>query len=289
MFYGCYPDHGTDQATGTNTEELKNQKLYYHVLGTSQTDDVMCVEFADHPKYMIGWPDLSECGRYLFIKPSQDCKYNLLYYVDLEKSAGDGITKKFDLIPIVEKFEADIDFVTNVGQKCVFHTNKGAEKFKLVTIDMNDPSESKWTDLVPESDDKLEWACGVAGDKMITCYMQHVKNTLQLRSLSTGEVIYNFKLDVGSIVGFSGELKLKEMFYKFSSPITPATMFHVDLTQSTPVSKVHIETKLAGFDSSQFRVEQVCFNIEYFYIHLFNFFIFRFFIRPKMEPRFPCS
>ena len=34
---------------------------------------------------------------------------------------------------------------------------------------------------VPETDDKLEWACGVAGNKLITCYMQHVKNTLQLR------------------------------------------------------------------------------------------------------------
>ena len=59
------------------------------------------------------------------------------------------------------------------------------------------------------------------------------------------------------MAGFSGELKHKEMFYKFSSPITPGTMFHVDLTQSTPQSKVHIETKLSGFDSSKFKVEQI--------------------------------
>ena len=28
----------------------------------------------------------------------------------------------------------------------MFHTNKGAEKFKLVTNDMENPMESKWTD-----------------------------------------------------------------------------------------------------------------------------------------------
>ena len=77
------------------------------------------------------------------------------------------------------------------------------------------------------------------------------------RDLATGEVTYNFPLDVGSVVGFSGELKHKEMFYKFSNPITPGTMFHVDLSGSSPQSKVHIETKLAGFDGSKFKVEQI--------------------------------
>ena len=87
--------------------------------------------------------------------------------------------------------------------------------------------------------------------------MQHVKNTLQLRDLASGEVTFSFPLEVGAITGFSGELKHKEMFYKFSNPITPGTMFHVDLSGSNPQSKVHIETKLSGFDSTKFKVEQV--------------------------------
>ena len=91
---------------------------------------------------------MSECGRYLFVMPSQDCKYNLLYFFDMEKLGTDGIKGKFELVPIIEKFEADFEFITNIGSKCVFHTNKGAEKFKLVTIDMDNPTESKWTDLV---------------------------------------------------------------------------------------------------------------------------------------------
>jgi len=258
VFYGCYPDHDVSCATGKDTKSHENQKLYYHRVGTKQEEDVLCVEFPEQPKWMIG-ATLSDCGRYLFVMPSQDCKYNLLYFCDLESVAKDGINSKFVLTEIFTKFEADYDFVTNQGSKCVFHTNKGAQNFKLVTIDLSAPSESNWADLVPEGEDVLEWATGVAGDKIVTCYMQDVKNTMQLRDLSTGEQIYSFPMDIGSVTGFSGDIRHKEMFYKFSSQITPGTIYHIDLAGPVPQSKVLIQTKVTGFDSSQFKVEQVFF------------------------------
>jgi len=257
VFYGCYPEHSAENVSGTDTASHENQKLYYHRVGTPQSEDVLCVEFLDQPKWMIGCT-VSDCGRYLFVTPSQDCKYNLLYFCDLEEQAKNGIKEKFSLTEIVTKFEADYDYVTNQGSKVVFHTNKGAEKYRLVLIDLTNPSESAWTDLVGESEDVLEWATGVAGDKLVTCYMHHVKNTMQLRDLNTGNVLHQFELDIGSVTGFSGDIRHKEMFYKFSSQITPGTIYHVDLSgQGAPNVKVMIQTKVHGFDSSQYKVEQV--------------------------------
>merc|ERR1712179_220055 len=215
VFYGCYPDHDLTCATGKDTKSHENQKLYYHRVGTKQAQDVLCVEFPEQPKWMID-AAVSDCGRYLFVMASQDCKYNLLHFCDLEVVAKDGINSKFALTEIVTKFDADYDFVTNQGTKCVFHTNKGAQNFKLVTIDLTSPSESSWVDLVPEGEDVLEWATGVAGDKLITCYMHDVKNTMQLRDLSTGNQVYSFPMDIGSVTGFSGDIRHKEMFYKFT-------------------------------------------------------------------------
>jgi len=255
IFYGCYPDH--DHATGKDTQSHENQKLYYHRIGTKQAEDIMCVEFPDQPKWMIG-ASMSDCGRYLFIMPSQDCKYNLLYFCDLEQVAKDGINSKFSLTEIVTDFSADYDFVMNHGAKCIFHTNKGAQNFKLVTIDLTNPSPSNWTDIVPEGEDVLEWATGVAGDKIVTCYMHDVKNTLQLRD-STGAEIHSFSMDIGSVTGFSGDVRHNEMFYKFSSQISPGIIYHIDLAGPIPESKVLIQTKVTGFDSSQFKVEQVFF------------------------------
>jgi hypothetical protein len=39
----------------------------------------------------------------------------------------------------------------------------------------------------------LDWAVGVAGDKLITCYMHDVKHVLQLRSLASGDILHTFK------------------------------------------------------------------------------------------------
>merc|ERR1711963_360721 len=93
-------------------------------------------------------------------------------------------------------------------------------------------------------DDVLEWATGVAGDKLITCYMHDVKNTMQLRELNTGVEVHKFPLDIGSVTGFSGDIRHKEMFFKFSSQITPGTIYHVDLGGSQPQVTVHLETKV---------------------------------------------
>ena len=58
-----------------------------------------------------------------------------------------------------------------------------------------------------EGDDVLEWATGVAGGKLITCYMHDVKNTMQLRELNTGAEVHKFPLDIGSVTGFSGDIR----------------------------------------------------------------------------------
>ena len=135
-----------------------------------------------------------------------------MYFCDLEEQAKDGITGRLNPAPLVpETFDADYDYVANVGPKAIFHTNRGARNFKLVSIDVNNPAESAWVDIVPEhAKDVLEWSTGVAGDKLITCYMQDVKHVMQLRSLSSGEVLHNFQLDIGSITGFSGDIRQGE-------------------------------------------------------------------------------
>ena len=52
VFYGCYPDHGSD-ASGKDTTAQDNQKLYYHKLGTDQSEDILCIEFPDEPKWRM--------------------------------------------------------------------------------------------------------------------------------------------------------------------------------------------------------------------------------------------
>jgi prolyl oligopeptidase len=52
--YNCqkYPDQKSE-LTGSSTEKHKYHSLYFHKMGTDQQDDVLCVDFRDHPDYMM--------------------------------------------------------------------------------------------------------------------------------------------------------------------------------------------------------------------------------------------
>lgn len=66
-----------------------------------------------------------------------------------------------------------------------------------------------------------EWVACVRSNFLVLCYLHDVKNVLQLHDLATGAHLKTFPLDVGSIVGYSGQKKDSEIFYQFTSFLSP--------------------------------------------------------------------
>ncbi|CAI9591334.1 unnamed protein product [Staurois parvus] len=269
MFYNRYPKQ-EGKSDGTETSTNLHQKLYYHVLGTDQSKDVLCAEFPDNPKWM-GGATVSDDGRYALLSISEGCDpVNRLWYCDLHKQPH-GINGILPWEKLIDNFDAEYDYITNEGTVFTFKTNRNAPKYKLINIDFSDPVESRWKELVLEHEkDVLEWVACVYSKFLVLCYLHDVKNVLQLRDLATGRHLKTLPLDVGSIVGYSGQKKDSEIFYQFTSFLSPGIIYHYDLTKDTEEPK-----SFPGNYCQRFLIHRTTKQ-------------YRSFTPAKMEPRYLC-
>ncbi|CAG8760276.1 16575_t:CDS:2, partial [Racocetra fulgida] len=98
-----YPEPGKSDDKGTETDSNHNQMLYYHKLGTPQSDDILIYKDPSNPEYMYEIV-VSTDGRYVILKVLKDCdRVNKLWIFDLEK-----INRRIGFIDIIKEHPADV-------------------------------------------------------------------------------------------------------------------------------------------------------------------------------------
>ena len=239
------------------TESVANEhhKLYYHRINTPQSDDVLVFDTPEHPKYLIT-AEMSDCGQYLLLALSEECRKNAYHYAKLDENVPFG--KRFkNVYPIIEKFEYDYDFITNNEHFVYLKTNNKAPNNRVVRVDLNNPDESNWVDIVPEDEKAvLDSVICVDRDKLALVYMRDVIDQVELRSLENGQPIKKIDLPIGT-VGISGKRELSEMFFSVTSFLSPTTIYYLNLKNDEEKPKMFIETKIAGFNPDDFVTKQV--------------------------------
>ncbi|KGN55478.1 prolyl endopeptidase [Cucumis sativus] len=263
FFYSRYPapkEVGTLDA-GTETNANLYHELYYHFLGTDQSDDVLCWRDQDHPKYLFS-ASVTDDGKYVLMPIEEGCDpVNKFYYCNISALPNglEGFKGKNDLLPftkLIDDFDAQYYAIANDDTLFTFITNKNAPKYKLVRVDLNDPTV--WTELLPESDkDVLESACAVNGDQMIVSYLSDVKYVLQIRDLKSGSLLHQLPIDIGTVNGISARREDSLIFIGFTSFLTPGIIYQCNLESGTPDLKIFRETVVPGFERSAFNVDQV--------------------------------
>ncbi|XP_052763088.1 prolyl endopeptidase-like [Mya arenaria] len=256
IFYNRYPE-GDGKADGTETTSNLHQKLYYHVLGTSQSEDILVAEFPDHPQWMIG-AEVSDCGRYLVMAIRQGCDpVNRLYFTDLSLLIG-GIDGLVPFVKVVDNFDAEYEYITNEESLFTFKTNLNSPNYKLINIDFSNHAMEHWVTLVPEHEKNvLEWAACVHGNRLVLCYLEDVKNQLYVHELVLGSQLCHLPLEVGTIVGYSGKKKDDEVFYQFMSFLTPGIIYRCSMYGGQFQPKVFRDIKVKNFQFEEFTTDQV--------------------------------
>jgi prolyl oligopeptidase len=243
FFYSRYDEPKEE----TKLEDVNRfQKLYYHRLGTPQSEDTLVYERPDQPEWGFSG-QVTEDGRYLIISVwlGTDPK-NLLFYKDLQDSEA-------EVVELVSNFEAQYSLIDNEGSTFWFRTDLDAPKGKVIAVDIANPEKSSWQTLIPEAEETLE-AVGVLNNQFVADYLKDAYTQIKLFDLS-GTLVREVALPgIGSAGGFSGKRTDTETFYSFTSYTVPSRIYHYDF--ATDKSTLFREPTIP-FDPDQYETRQV--------------------------------
>ncbi len=242
FFYSRYDEPKGDALKSINYF----QKVYYHKLGTPQSDDVLVYERPDQKDWLLS-ANVTEDGNYLIITVFQgtDVK-NRVYYKDLKASDS-------SVVKLLDDFDAAYTAVGNEGTKFWFQTDFQSPRGKIIEIDINNAARENWKVIVPETKDALQSASFV-NNKFILNYLKDSYTQVKIHDRTgklAGEVAFP---GIGSAAGFGGKAKDKETFYYFNGFTTPTTIYRYDLT--TNKSTIFREPKV-DFNPANFETKQV--------------------------------
>ncbi len=242
FFYSRYdePAHGKEL-----TSANKNQKVFYHKIGTPQKDDILTYSDIKVPTHGFG-AEVSNDQKYLFISEWKGTSGTILYFKDLEKNG--------NFIKLNDNFDNDYSFVDDINGKLLIMTNLNAPNYKIIAIDPKNPQQKNWKDFIPQANDVLQ-SVAIGKNRIIVKYMHDVKSLLKMYDFN-GKFITEIKLPgIGSVNAISANKTDDFFLYQFSSFTTPGTIYKYDYADNKQT--VFYSTKFKGIDFSKYEVEQV--------------------------------
>jgi prolyl oligopeptidase len=243
FYYGRFPEPKPgDDLKGANYY----QKLYYHALGTPQSDDKLIYERPDQKEWQFSGT-VTDDGKYLVITVGKgtDDKFRILYQ-DLTKDDAEPIE-------IIGNFDYEYSFIDNDGPLFWFKTNNGAPRGKVIAIDVRAPEPKNWKEVIPEAAETLE-GIDVVGGSFLALYLKDAHSQVRVFQ-ADGAPLREIDLPgLGTASGFSGKADDKETFFAFASYTRPTTIYRYDV----PAGKSEVfKSPKVDFNPDDYETTQV--------------------------------
>lgn len=239
VYYSSY-----DKPKGSELSAKTDQhKLYFHKLGTNQSEDVLVFGDKEKRRYVGG--SVSDDNHYLFISAANSTSGNELYLQDL--------TKPNAPIQLIHAgFEYDVDVLDNQGTKLFIVTNYKAPNKRIVTVDVSNPTADNWKDCIAETDQVLSPSTGAGF--IFANYMKDAVSFVKQFDYN-GQLVREIELPgLGTATGFSGKNEDTSLYFSFTNYVTPSSTY-----QFSPVdgkSSLYVQPKV-DFVSGDYTSKQV--------------------------------
>jgi len=242
FYYGRYPEVADEERFQSLN---KNMRVQFHVLGDAQSEDDLIWARPDQPDWRAD-ATVTDDGNHLIltIGIGTDDRYQIAYK-DLRDEAAEVIT-------LIEGFDYDYSLIGSVGEALYFRTNNGAPRHRIIAIDPENPAESAWQEIVPQTDNVLT-AVSRVGERLIGEYLQDAWSVIQMFDL---DGVPQGSVDlpgIGTAFGFEGNADDPETFFQYTSYNTPGTISRLNV--ETGETRVFRKPELV-FDPDAYVVEQ---------------------------------
>jgi prolyl oligopeptidase len=251
FFYSAYqaPDeaHKAEFLKSTNYFH----KLFFHKLGTPQSDDKLIFERPDDKELNLGG-SVTDDGRYLLIYQTKGTSPNN------ELAIKDLAHPDAPILRLVDKADASYTVIDNDGSFFWLQTTLDAPNGKVIGIDLAhfDPAQTgraQWKTVIPENKNALD-SVHMVDDQLICTYLADAQSRVELHTRD-GAFVQTLALPaIGTAGGFAGRRADTETFYSFTNFTTPPTIYRLDL--HTKTSTVYRQPKLL-FNPADFETKQV--------------------------------
>ena len=241
FYYSSY-----DKPEGSELSAKTDQhKLYYHELGTAQSDDQLIFGGTEEEKHRYVGGYVTEDDHFLVVSAANSTSGNTLYIKDLSDPDA-------DLVLVDGNMDYDTSVLTSRDNMLYLETNMDAPNGRVVTVDASNPQPENWQDFIAHSDNVLNPSTGAG--YIFAEYMVDAVSKVEQYDYD-GNKVRDIELPgVGSASGFSEKQDAERVFYSFTNYSTPQTIY--EMNPDTGESVVYEESG-ADFDSSQYVSKQV--------------------------------
>ncbi|MDE5713715.1 MAG: prolyl oligopeptidase family serine peptidase [Muribaculaceae bacterium] len=241
FYYSAYPRPEKGKEFSNANE---NHQIYYHKIGTPQSEDRLVYEDKANPLYFHS-AFVPEDEEWMFLTAAGQGLGNSLKVKNLNKG-GDWI-----VMEPTQDFEMNVMEV--VGDKAYIMTNWNAPKNRLMVADLKKPQKENWIELIPEGKGVMAGA-QFAGDKLIVFFEEDAAEHAYVYA-TDGKLIREIELPTFGTIGISSDKDHNEVYYALTSFVYPAARYAYDMEtgESTFIGAPEID----GVNMDDYVTEQV--------------------------------
>lgn len=245
FYYSAYdaPEAGKEFSNANS-----GHKIYYHKIGTAQSEDKLAYEDPAKPLRFHS-AMLAKDGSAMAIIGSGEGTGESVMMRDNRTNSG-----KWTVV------EASQDYtnlpVEIIDGKMYLFTSVDAPRNRFVLVDPQKPTSKDWKEIIPEDPDGgVLTSVQFAGpDHLIAVYDRDASNHAYLYT-ADGKLVREIELPTYGTVSVSSSRDNDEVYYAFSSFVYPSALYKYDI--ATGESKLYHQTEIEGLDPEDYVTEQV--------------------------------